>query len=398
MNPKNVERTPAPRISCMSNIIISNNNSRVLNYFLLTIYTTINLLFIWKYAPDYGLPVWPIMTVFVALASVVVWFFDRILHLKPILASKAMYHVLTICMALSFFYILHQFNPDEIRVGRYPSIYDWLSRLSHNQFPYQSSTNPSGFPFLYILALPFYLLGDIGYLQIISFFLFAWLIFKFNSEFPESRLKLLLLLIISPSFLYEIVVRSELFSNMVFFLIYALLIRNLITGRSSLTTAIAGLLGGFILSTRGIIFPLLLLLIPVHFRSEPKKLIIFGLSLIAGFFLTLVPFLAWNLDYFLTKGPFAIQSSYLPKILILISIVLAMVWGLKNKNYKDFVTAAATFLFITVAVAFSISVTSVGFCKAVRGDFFDISYFCFTLPFLLLALGDDPFAAESDSK
>jgi hypothetical protein len=120
--------------------------------------------------------------------------------------------------------------------------------------------------------------------------------------------------------------------------------------------------------------------------------------LIAGFFLTLLPFLAWNPDYFLAKGPLAIQSSYLPKALILLSIISAFVWGLKNKNFKDFVTAAAIFLFITVAVAFSISVTSVGFYKAVRGDFFDISYFCFTLPFLLLALGDGPFAAESDAK
>lgn len=356
-----------------------------LNSFVLVIYTLINLLFIWKYSPDFGLPSWAVMLLFLAVELLLLWLFHLNIRL---LESRKFFIVVSLIIAASLVIILIKFDPAVIKVGRYPAIVDWLNRILRGDFPYQSATNPSGFPFLYLLVLPFYLLGDVGIFQIFSFLLFVSVEYQLFPEKVKTRYLVLSLLIISPVYLYEIAVRSELFSNMAVFLAYFLLLSRCSPRWMPLSAAVIGLAGGLILSTRGIILLLFLLLFPILLKNQVKNLSIYAACIILGFLLTLIPFLIWNSGYFLNYGPFAIQTSYLPKGCLALLIALSIFWGTRLNDFREFLPAAGILLFVVVLVAFAISVMEAGFEKSVRGDYFDISYFCLTLPFLLLTLGD----------
>jgi hypothetical protein len=70
--------------------------------------------------------------------------------------------------------------PQTSRVGRLPALIGWSSSLQVGNFPYHTSTEPSGFPFLFMLAYPFYLIGNLGYLEVLGTLLFGIVVLKYE--------------------------------------------------------------------------------------------------------------------------------------------------------------------------------------------------------------------------
>jgi hypothetical protein len=281
---------------------------------------------------------------------------------------------------------MFQFDPEKIAVGRYPAMYEWISRLLGGEFPYSSGVNPSGFPFLFIMAVPGYILGDLGLFQLFSFLIFALIIHLGCSKNDLSRFRGILLLIASPIFLFEIVVRSDLFSNMVMVILYLLIFQLYGRSRGYISPMLLGLAGGLLISTRGVVFLIYIIFFLYMIRMHRFKYGLFIFSMLAGFVLTLVPFLIWNTKHFVESGPFAIQLSYIPIWVFILSIIASVACGLGIKSLKGIYTSISVILFGVVFIAFVISIVGFGLTESVLGDRFDISYFSFTLPFLLLSL------------
>ncbi|MDP5045194.1 MAG: hypothetical protein NWQ06_09475, partial [Leeuwenhoekiella sp.] len=91
-----------------------------------------------------------------------------------------------------------------------------IAALLNGNYPYSALDHLGGktsnLPTLFLIGLPFYLLGDVGLLQSFTFLVFAGIIDKLIKS-PAIRIVSLLLLMSSLWYLYEIVVKSDLVSN-----------------------------------------------------------------------------------------------------------------------------------------------------------------------------------------
>ncbi|MFC1728890.1 hypothetical protein ACFL6I_01015 [candidate division KSB1 bacterium] len=294
------------------------------------------------------------------------------------------YIAVIVFLAALLLVLMKQVDPAGIQVGRYPALTEWIGDMLDGRYPYTSDLRPSGFPFLFVLALPFYALGDVGLLQICSFLLFGLLVFTRYPRHPGQRYKTIVLLTASPVFLYEVVVRSELFSNMAFVLLYLVLCERYLRSVNRPPLLVLGLAGGLMMSTRGIVFIIFLIYFGFCFKSAVRDGLMFAGSLAAGFAITVLPFLIWDARHFLTQGPFSVQAAYAaPWLLILVTAGSAAA-VLFVKTVHGVYRSILVCLFGAVFVSLCVSVLREGFNASVMQSGFDISYFAFSLPFVLL--------------
>jgi hypothetical protein len=366
---------------------MNQNKISVADIFSLTIYAFINALFVYKYTARITSLPGATSLLYLVLLGLFVLLLYRMVELRLTPATENfIYYGLILLFAVALTLVMSQFDPEKIRVGRYPAIHDWIARFLNWEFPYASHTRPSGFPFLFVLAMPFHFLGDLGYFQIFSFSVLGILIHLRYGPGGMNRFRCIFLLIAAPIFLYEIVVRSDLFSNMVMVMLYLAVVEIIGERASRVGLILLGLIGGLLLSTRGIV---LLIYIPFFgylFRSKIIRDGLFYLSMFLGFSLSLVPFLVWDWTKFTNFGPFSIQLSHIPHWTLILAIISSLCCALTLGSLKRIYSSIGFILFGVTFMLFIISVFDFGWYQAVLGDRFDISYFCFALPFLLISL------------
>jgi hypothetical protein len=197
---------------------------------------------------------------------------------------------------------------------------------------------------------------------------------------------MLIMLVAAPILLYEIVVRSDLFSNMVLIILFLFICEVFIKRVRTIPLFLLGLLGGLLLSTRGIVLLVYVLYFGYSFKNQVARGLIFASGVLVGFTMTLLPFVFWNFQYFIDRGPFSIQTSYLPQWMALCALIISIYLAVRVNSLRGIYRSICYMLFGVVFVAFMLNVVSKGWYTAVHGDGFDISYFSFTLPFLLLTL------------
>jgi len=132
----------------------------------LAIYALINALFVYKYTAR--ITSQPVATtlLYLILVSLFILLLFKQTEIRLSLKTQNLIYVSMIgLLAILFTFLMFQFDPEKIRVGRYPAMHDWITRFFDSEFPYAAPTNPSGFPFLFVMAMPFYLLGDLGFFK-----------------------------------------------------------------------------------------------------------------------------------------------------------------------------------------------------------------------------------------
>jgi hypothetical protein len=383
---------------------LEDNKIPITDICALAIYELINVVFVYKYTSRITLHPWATSLLYLVMVNIFILLLFKKYEFRLSLKMQNVIYFSTIALlAILLSFLMLHFDPQKIRVGRYPAMHDWITRFLNSEFPYTSPIKPSGFPFLFVIAMPFYFLGDLGFFQIFSFLTFAVLVHLRHRQNKINRFRLIFLLITAPIFLYEIVVRSDLFSNMVMVILYLAILEILAQKRSRVELIILGIIGGLLLSTRGIV---LLIYIPIfgYFLSARggslpagrrgafggrRKIIkdgLFFISMFVGFLLTFVPFLIWDWAYFIKFGPFSIQLAHIPNWLLILSMASSIYCVLTIKSLKRIYSSISFILFGVAGLAFATMVFDCGWHKTLLGDGFDIGYFCFTLPFLLISL------------
>lgn len=364
---------------------------------VLFLYAFINLLFVLKYSARVGIDGGVAGASYLAAVALLAWARRRVAAwaFARRLSAPAYWAAVTL-VALTLLALMRQFDPAAIRVTRYVAIHDWLTQLLHGDFPYASTVNPSAFPFLFACALPFYLAGDLGLLQIAAFFGFAWVCLRASRGSRPLALGSVLLLAVSPLFLFEVVVRSELTTNMILVLLLLsrveLLTGDEVGGRAGASgpgahpRGLEAVAAGLLLSTRGIVVLVYALAFTAVFRRRLAAGAGFALIAVLAFAATLVPFLWWDAGRFMSSGPFAIQLSYLPLPLVLAALAIAVAIGARTGTWRDLHRWVALLLFAVVAAPFSFAVVTLGWQRVLGGDRFDISYFAFAHAFAIGAL------------
>ena len=278
-------------------------------------------------------------------------------------------------------------DPAMVRVGRYPALTQWIERFLHGEFPYRAEARPSGLPFLFLLEVPFYLLGEPGLLQVTTFLAFSAFLLRRSSGTDSPGWTTVFLLAISPAYLYEVTARSDLFSNMVLLLLYGLAMERTVTEETRISILfLLGAAGGFLMSTRIVTWPIYFLILGLLYRRLRIRLGWLLLGNILGFVAVTLPFLLWEPAFFFSKGPLRIQASYLPLWAGIPIGILTLFWSSRVRSIEDLFSATALLLFLAVLLPFIQSAVRFGWSVDLLGDRFDISYFTLCLPFTLLSL------------
>jgi hypothetical protein len=289
------------------------------------------------------------------------------------------------------FVALHRVNPTNVKVDRWSAMTNFDAALLRGDYPYLAKTHLDGvmscLPIMYISGLPFYLLGDVGYYQIFSLLLFALLVYKMAAG-NNTRTYVLLILMTSPVYVYEIIVRSDLFTNMVLLLVVIFVAEKWRYHKTAKRMLLAGILVGLVCLTRSI-SELLFLLYFLRYFDRRKEMAL-GASFVAGvvaaFVAVLAVFYVWNPTDFMAHIPFSHQKGFIPTGVLAIFVLLTVAAAIFAKDLNRFLWSAGFLMFALISSLFILTIHQVGMRNAVWGNMFDISYFSFAMPFAVLGV------------
>lgn len=355
-----------------------------INIFSAAFLLFIGALFVFKYSVRYGSVFLLSPVLFITVGISFLFFIN-----KKSEAYNTAFTAKQLVPVLGFLFLVTvsmAFIPQSTRVGRFPAVLEWLSNFQQGIFPYGTKTNPSGFPFLFFLASPFYLIGDAGYLEVFGLFLFLMLLLKSVKTKKEFYIKMLLLLFLPTTF-YELAVRSELFTNTVLIIsLFFLAEQKLNEQEKNISFFVLALMFGFFLSTRLIAFLWLAMFLLFFFRNNLKNGVLFFSIAFSVFLLSLLPFYLWDAEAFINKGPFVVQTIYLPMWIFVVFPVIILYIGWMIADFQELLFASGVLTFLLVSISFIMTISDVGISEAIFNSRFDISYFILSVPFFILAL------------
>ncbi len=346
-------------------------------------------LFALKFGPRAGIPAAAslagYLAFFVAQVAVAAWLSRRIPQgprgKAAVWAGLAAYVAALLAVYL-------RVDPESLNIDRWSALDRFWDALSRGEYPYVRThlgSHISGFPGLFVVALPFWLLGDVGLMQFAALAAFAALALRAARDAGSAAFVLLLLAGL-PVFVYEVVVRSELFSNMVLaaWLLHAGNRPGAFAGRRILLAAAAW---GLLLSTRAVtVIPLALAAFPLLRGRSPRAVVLSGMVLAGTFLATLVPFYAWAPGRFRDVNPYFVQSGAAPGWIVAIVLAVSLWLGFRHRLAPRLFAHAGFVLFGTVLASWVVKSLRVGWSEALWSHGFDISYFALPLPFLLVSL------------
>lgn len=356
----------------------------------LSIFLLINFLFAFKYSSrvsSYSF----LISIGIAALYFAIWKYKKKI---AFLMSyyKHLNSILIIMFVVISIFAFQKISVLSLNVDRWSVITSFWDNYFKGEYVYFAKSNvgnpPGPMPFYFILALPFYLIGEVGYISLLGLILFYWII-KRNNFSKEIQSIILLLLISSLFFLWEVIARSNIFFNGV--LVLLVLIELLKIKEFTIKKSVfIGLLIGLVLSTRNVFATVFIIAFIYLIKNKVifiKNFIIVGVVSTVTFILTFVPFIWNHIPEFKVMNPFLIQSSALmPFKLTLPFIILAFIFGLFCKSLKDIYYYSSTLLFLTIVGYFIYHIITEGFEFTFFENGADISYFIFCLPFCLFFL------------
>ena len=204
----------------------------------------------------------------------------------------------------------------DTRMDRDDALVLWWQRLFQGQYPYQGPTrlgNPiSILPFLHVVAFPFYLSGNIGFLPITCWLIILILLKKRYVNSKKSLFLGLLAAGTAPVIFLEVAGRSDLILNaLLLVLLLSWAERIVQDDRRKAILAWWGFLGA-LAATRIAIWPVLVLSAVFMIRFTPGRRLISALILAATIFAFLVlPFILWDPQTFFGYAPIGVNVTKL---------------------------------------------------------------------------------------
>ncbi|MFC6267287.1 hypothetical protein [Frigoriflavimonas asaccharolytica] len=351
------------------------------------IYLFVNSLFIFKYGGkfvEYVLPLYLILITFFLF-----------IYLK-IKFKKNVYKWFFIIFATIFFisvcFVNYFVDGNSLNVDRWSAMEVGIKAILNNQYPYNIpdflGRESSNLPTLIILGMPFYLLLEsVGYLQAFVFLLFAFLFFKIFDDYKQ-RFLALVILIFSPSYLWEIYVKSDLFSNFVLLVFFLLLSWKYIAKNEKFRTIWLPVFTALIFLTRlSVVIPLLILLFKpfICFSIKQKLIFVFIFSLINVFILSYFFHNAQDFQMIVKYNPFTIQGGKQPLFLSLLFVFFACLVSFKVKNFLDIAFWSAILFFSASLLPFLLHLKDFGWKNVFINSYFDVNFFNMSMPFVIIS-------------
>lgn len=365
------------------------NNTFVSAFFLPSLYFLfVNTLFVYKYGirQDF-IPIVALVPVYLLIACAVLFFdFGKIKYLKTV------FFAITISAIVLMIFIVCKIDKYALVVDRWSAIDTGIRAWLQGDYPYTAATHLGGrtsnFPGLFLISLPFYLLGNVGFLQVFSF---ALLVFCLYHCFETDKaLKFIVLLLLSPAFWWEIVALSDLMSNVTFVLVFILLMEKYLPKNKFKYPIPLGIITAILLLTRGVVFiPIALYLAKdfyyVSLTSKVKT--IFAFIITAVLLITSVLWNCSDIETLKNYNPLLLQTSQVPSFVYLIFFFLPLLLTFRIKNVRfDLFYYIVVLMAIPALYALIAASITFGFYKTLIDSIIDVSYLSMCFPFLLIPL------------
>ena len=237
------------------------------------------------------------------------------------------------------------------RMDRDSALMTWLSELTMGRYPYSAPTelnNPiSVLPFMPLLAAPFHLLGDVGVLQLVSFLVLVYILWRTYKDAPRWMLASICVLATSPLLFFEVTGRSDLITNMALLLLPVYLLERQRDWQSNAGLLMLGALVGCIGATRPALAPPLFVLGLYLMRKLGTVAVLkVGVAAVIVFAGLVSPFVLWNPSVFFGYAPLGVYTTKLdshranlivwPSVTAVASLVLGLAVGSPKQLYMSF--------------------------------------------------------------
>ena len=326
----------------------------------------------------------------IAYALLLFWMTDYILNGGRVLNNRLLYSIIAIYM-LFIVIAFSIINPANLRVDRWSVITCFWDAIISGIYPYQVKSHmggyPGAFPFYFLLALPFYLLGEIGYFSLLGLLVMLVDINLYFKEDNQRKMAAIYLLLFSVAICWEMVARSTLLINAALILLYSMwMVSN--KNQSIKQYTIMGIVGGLLLSTRSIFVVPIILCCAYCFLKQLKfkELIVYGCSFMIAFSITIVPFILWDPQLFIKYNPFTEQGGVVGSYISIALIMISVMVGFWVKTEAQFYLGSGLIIYGAAFMYFISRFIQNGFNPELLITGADISYFILALPFLLLSI------------
>jgi len=277
---------------------------------------------------------------------------------------------------------------ESLNVDRWSVISSFWNNYFDGKYVYYAKShmgNPPGpMPFYYILALPFYMLGEQGIFSLAGVVVF-YLLLKKTSLAPPYRTLGLLMAVSSLFYLWEVMCRSNIFINGVLVLLSLVFFLN--SRKNNATLVISAVLTGLLLSTRNVFAIPYIIMFLYSWKAKEvtfKQLFVMGTIAIVVFALTFIPFAIGIWADFMVMNPFVVQSSFLmPFGYTLVFIAMAIVSPLLCRLREDVYFYSGLVLFLTILFYVGYQIVTTSYKTALIDSGADISYLILCTPFLV---------------
>ncbi len=361
-------------------------------YTSLAILLIVNLMFSFKYLSrltDYGLYV----SIFLVFLQLTVFKLTSKISISD--HSKKNISFFFLFALVCLISVSHFMIPlESLNVDRWSVISSFLTELFNGNYPYYAKSHlgnyPGPMPVYFLIAAPFYIIGELSILSTLGYFLITLLFIKKVKQLANAEF-LLFYLFTSFFLLWEITTRSNIFTYTLLTLIVLLEFSKLDTQNIRKFICVA-VLTGLLLSTRSVyILPYIIFFLSTLLRKEIsfRLFVLFTSISIAAFAASFIPILWGYKDEFFVINPFIIQSTFLiPKLYTLLFILISMMLSFFVKSIKDKVFYSGLSLFIAILIYSTYHVYNFGFHESLIESRVDISYFIFCVPFHIKFLMD----------
>lgn len=277
-----------------------------------------------------------------------------------------------------------------LNVDRFSVITSFWDSFHQGDYAYSAHSHmgnlPGAMPFYFILAYPFYLIGELGFFSLMGLVIFI-LILKYSKLNINDQFSGILLVISSAFYLWETITRSNLFLNSSLILFAILYFLKTLQMNRLKHLIINGVIIGLLLSTRNVmIIPFIALFSYVFINKiySFTDIMKIGLVIALVFSITFFPFVINHLDEFLVLNPFTTLSSFLmPSWLSLICISLSFASLFLIRKTADIFFCSGIFIFITMLIYAIYHLYLYGLQVSFFESKVDISYFILSIPFFI---------------
>lgn len=349
------------------------------------LYTIINLLFLIKYGIRQSvISIYILIFIFIIFhVFIYKW---GLKYLSRIAEKPYALKLLIIFFTLAYIGLSHLMkDPYKLNIDRWQTIEYVMDYWLKGKYIYDTrnfmGNFPSYLPGQLVMILPFYLIGNVGYIQVAAFLVFSLAVVR-NFQNNTHKFLIILLFGISLSYIYEVVCKSDLISSFIIVAAFILYWHRKFKTDYFKNAFVLGLFLGVICLTRSVvIIPLILFLFKpfVETSLNNKFKSIFGFLISFSILMATVLLPAKGFDYILKYNPMALQgqtNKYITLFFIVLTFILSYFY-VKNIKQVFFLSALITF---SVTTAFVFEQISWGYDLMFLG----FSYSATALPFCLI--------------